>query len=251
MKRILGKLRKAATDFNMIQDGDKIAVGLSGGKDSTMLLKALKMYQKFSKEKFELYAITIDMGLEGYNPQPLIDFCNELDVPYKIVPTQIGDILFNVRKEKNPCSLCANMRRGILHDTAKELGCNKVALGHHLNDVIETFLLSLFYEARLNTFSPVTYLSRKDLYLIRPFIYVYEKEIIGEVNKLALPIVKNPCPANGETKREYMKNLIKQIEHDIPFAKDNIIGAIQNIEQLNIWDKEKIRLICGNGKEEN
>lgn len=243
MKRILGKLRRAVEEYNMIQDGDKIAVGLSGGKDSTMLLKALKLYQRFSNEKFELYAITIDMGLEGYDPTPLIEFCKGIDVPYKIIPTQIGDILFNIRKEKNPCSLCANMRRGILHDAAKELGCNKVALGHHLNDVIETFMLSLFYEGRLNTFSPVTYLSRKDLFLIRPFIYVYEKEIIGEVKKQNILIVKNPCPANGETKRQYMKELIKTIEHDIPFVKDNILGAIENVEQLNIWDKDKIRNI--------
>lgn len=244
MKQILGKLRRAATDFNMIQNGDKIAVGVSGGKDSNLLLKALKMYQRFSNEKFDIVAITIDMGFKEYNPKPLIEYFNELDVEFKIVPTQIGEILFDVRKEKNPCSLCANMRRGILHDTAKELGCNKVALGHHLNDAIETFLLSLFYEARLNTFSPVTYLSRKDLYLIRPFVYVYEKEIIGACNKYNIPVIKNPCPANGETKRQYMKNLIKQIEHDIPFVKDNILNAITNIEQLNLWDKEKISKIC-------
>lgn len=245
MKQILGKLRKAATDFNMIQDGDKIAVGVSGGKDSNLLLKALKMYQRFANEKFELFAITIDMGFENYDPTPLIKYCEELGVPHKIVHTQIGEILFEIRKEKNPCSLCANMRRGILHDTAKELGCNKVALGHHLNDAIETFLLSMFYEGRLNTFSPVTYLSRKDIYLIRPFVYVYEKEIIGACNKFNIPVVKNPCPANGETKRQYIKDLIKQIEHDIPFVKDNILGAIMNTEQLNIWDKDRIQKICG------
>lgn len=245
MKQVLGKLRKAATDFNMIQDGDKIAVGVSGGKDSNLLLKALKMYQRFANEKFELFAITIDMGFENYDPTPLIKYCEELGVPHKIVHTQIGEILFEIRKEKNPCSLCANMRRGILHDTAKELGCNKVALGHHLNDAIETFLLSMFYEGRLNTFSPVTYLSRKDIYLIRPFVYVYEKEIIGACNKFNIHVVKNPCPANGETKRQYIKDLIKQIEHDIPFVKDNILGAIMNTEQLNIWDKDRIQKICG------
>lgn len=244
MKQILSKLRRAIQDFNMIQDGDKIAVGLSGGKDSTLLLLALNQYRKFSPQKFELCAVTISMGLEGYDPSPLVELCKKENIPYKIIDTQIGEILFNVRKEKNPCSLCAKMRRGVLHDAAKELGCNKVALGHHSNDAIETFLMSLLYEGRINTFSPVTYLSIKDLYLIRPMIYVCEKDIIGTVNKLNLPIVKNPCPANGHTQRQYMKDLVKQIKLDIPQAEDNILGALMNVEQLNIWDKTRISKIC-------
>jgi tRNA 2-thiocytidine biosynthesis protein TtcA len=244
LQKIVGKLRKAVQDFNMIQNGDKIAVGLSGGKDSTLLLLALKHYQRFSPQKFDLCAITISMGLEGYDPSPLINLCKEIDVEYKIVETEIGSILFDVRKEKNPCSLCANMRRGILHDTAKEMGCNKVALGHHSNDVAETFLMSLFIEGRLNTFSPIIHLSKKDLYLIRPFVYVGEEEIKGAIKKLQIPIVKNPCPANGYTKRQYMKELIRNLNYDLPDVRDRILGAIMNTEQLNIWDKEKIRQIC-------
>jgi tRNA(Ile)-lysidine synthase TilS/MesJ len=241
MKQILGKIRRADSDFNMIQNGDRIAVGLSGGKDSMLLLRMLKQYQRFCPHKFELYAITINMGLEGYDPYPLVDFCKNIEVPYRIIDTHIGELLFEVRKEKSPCSLCANMRRGALHNAALDMGCNKVALGHHLDDAIETFIMSLFYEGRINTFSPVTYLSKKDLYLIRPFIFVKEKEVIGAVKKLQLPIVKNPCPANGFTKRQYAKELIKQITRDVHDVDDKIISAIMNVEQLNIWDKEKIK----------
>lgn len=245
MKQILGSLRRAVEDFNMIQNGDKIVVGLSGGKDSTLLLYALKQYQRFSPQKFDIYAVTIDLGIEGFNPSPLVKLCQEIDIPYNIVRTQIGRIIFEERKEKNPCSLCANMRRGALHNAAKGMGCSKVALAHHSDDVVETFLMSLFYEGRINTFSPVTHLARKDIYLIRPFVYVEEIDIYGAIKKLNLPIVKNPCPANGYTKRQYMKDFIKKMRHDIPDIKENIMGSIMNLEQLNIWDREKIRSICG------
>jgi tRNA(Ile)-lysidine synthase TilS/MesJ len=224
----------------MIQDGDKIAVGLSGGKDSTLLLQALKNYQRFSPQKFELCAITINMGLDGYDPSPLIELCKDLGIEYNIVDTYIGKLLFDVRKEKNPCSLCANMRRGALHNAAKEMGVNKIALGHHMNDAVETMLLSLFYEGRISTFSPVTYLSKKDLYLIRPFIYVEEWEVKGEVRNLNMPIVKNPCPANGFTQRQYIKDLLKDLHRDIPDIEQHILGAVMNVDQLNIWDKRVI-----------
>lgn len=243
MKQILGKLRRADSDFDMIQSGDKIAVGLSGGKDSVLLLYALKNYQRFSTNKFELCAITIDLGLEGYNPSPLVKLCEEINVPLNIVKTQIGAILFDVRKEKSPCSLCANMRRGALHNTALDMGCTRVALAHHRDDVIETLLMSMFYEGRINTFSPVTHLSKTGLYLIRPFIYVTEKEVIGEVRRLGLPIVKNPCPANGFTKRQFIKDMIKDIRKDIPDVDEHLMSSILNIEQLSIWDKERIKKI--------
>ena len=244
MQKLLSKLRKCVQDFNMIQDGDKIAVGLSGGKDSNLLLYALKQYQKFSPQKFELCAITIDMGLKGSDLTPLIEFTKQLDVEHYIIKTDIAEIIFDIRKEKNPCSLCAKMRRGALNDTAKSFGCNKVALAHHMNDVIETFMMSMFFEGRLSTFSPVTHLEKKDIYLIRPFVYVYEKDIRSLVKKNNIPIIKNPCPANGYTQRQNMKELIYKLEKEIPDIKDNIFGAIINIEQLNIWDKEKIRSIC-------
>lgn len=245
LKKILGKLRRAVDDFNMIQDGDRIAVGLSGGKDSTLLLHALKNYQRFSPQKFDLCAITINMGLDNYDPSPLISMCRELDIEYKIVDTYIGKLLFDVRKEKNPCSLCANMRRGALHNTAKEMGVNKLALGHHMNDAVETMLLSMFYEGRISTFSPVTYLSRKDLYLIRPFIYIEEYEVKGAIKKYNLPVVKNPCPANGFTQREYIKDLLKKLHKDIPDLEQHILGAIMNVDQVNVWDKDAISKICG------
>lgn len=244
MKKILGKLRRAIQDFNMIQDNDRIAVGLSGGKDSMLLLKALKQYQRFSPEKFELMAITINMGLKGYDPEPLYDYCRSIDVRLKIIDTQIGKLIFEIRKESNPCSLCANMRRGALHNAVKDEGFNKIALGHHKNDVIETFLMSLFFESRISTFSPVTYLDRKDLFMIRPMIYIDEHEIKGEVKKLHIPIVKNPCPANGFTQRENMKQLIKTLQlqnHDI---EEHIMSAIMNTDQLNVWDREAIKKIC-------
>lgn len=244
MKQILGKLRRAVEDFNMIQDNDKIAVGLSGGKDSMLLLYALKLYQRFSPQKFDLCAITVNLGFDSYNPSPLIDFCKSINVPLNIIDTQIGKIIFEVRKEKNPCSICANMRKGALNNAAKAMGYNKVAYAHHSDDVVETFLMSLFFEGRINTFSPVVHLDKKDIYVIRPFVYVEEIDIYGAIKKLNFQIVKNPCPANGNTKRQYFKDFIKDMRHDIPNIKENIMGAISNTKQVNLWDKEKIREIC-------
>ena len=177
MRKLLSHIRKAVEDYNMINDGDRIAVGVSGGKDSIALMLALKELQRFYPEKFELVAICLDLGFKGADYEPLVKLCEEKEIELHIEKTQIGEIIFDVRKEKNPCSLCAKMRRGALHEKAKELGCNKVALGHHYDDVLETFFLCLFNEARISCFSPVTYLDRTELYLIRPFIYTEEKEI--------------------------------------------------------------------------
>ncbi len=237
MKRILGCLRRAVEDFNMINEGDRIAVGVSGGKDSLMLLKALRLYQYMSPVKYELEAITLDMGYEGTDWSEVQRYCEDLGVPYTIRDTKIGTIVFDVRQEKNPCSLCAKLRRGALHNTALELGCKKVALGHHREDVIETLFLSLFYEGRLNTFSPVTYLDRKDITLIRPLIYVPEPEIKKAVNRHNIPVVFNPCPANGETKREYIKNLLKDISTDIPNVHEQILGALKKTHVRNLWNR--------------
>ena len=177
MRRILSHMRRAIQDYDMIKPGDKIAVGVSGGKDSLSLLAALAAYRRFSEVPFEVMGVTLNMGFEGVDYSPVKDFCDKIGVEYRVKDTDIAEILFNVRKEKNPCSLCAKMRRGAVNDMAKENGCNKVALGHHNEDVIETFFLSLFYEGRLNCFSPVTYLSRTDMYVIRPLIYVPEGDI--------------------------------------------------------------------------
>lgn len=237
MKRILSKMRKAVQDFGMIRAGDKIAVGLSGGKDSLTLLTGLRQLKNFFPESFELCAITLTMGIGEFDAAPLVDFCRSIDVPCKVVDTQIGKIIFEARKEKNPCSLCANMRRGALNNSALELGCNKVALGHNRNDAIETLLMSMFFEGRVNTFSPVTYLDRKKLYVIRPLVYLDEKEILGHAGKYALPVTPNPCPACGHTKRQYVKELIRSIQKDIPDIKDRLLGCITNTGQVNLWEK--------------
>lgn len=237
MKKILGCIRRAAEDFNMIQPGDNIAVGVSGGKDSLTLLSALHLYKYFSKIPFTLQAITLTMGYDNFDLSGVEKLCKELDIPYTIQETEIGKIVFEERQEKNPCSLCANLRRGILHTAALTLGCNKVALGHHRDDVIETFFLSLFYEGRINTFSPVTYLDRKKITLIRPMIYVPEKDIISLAKRRALPIVDNPCPANGLTKRQDMKDLFTTLSKNIPNVREQVLSALRNKEQYNLWDK--------------
>jgi tRNA(Ile)-lysidine synthase TilS/MesJ len=235
MNKILSPMRKAIEDFDMIQNGDKIAVGLSGGKDSLTLLTALSLFRKFSPIKFNLIAITIDQTDGQTDLTPLINYCRDLNVEYDIVRSQIFDIIFNQRKEKNPCSLCAKMRRGSLNNRAKELGCNKIALAHHADDLIETFFLSLFYEGRLNVFSPVTYLSNVDITTIRPLIYINEN-VITSISK-NLPIVKNICPADHKTKREEMKKLMQNFEENIPNAKKQILNAIIHPERYHLFDK--------------
>lgn len=235
MKKILGPLRRAVEKYEMIRPGDRIAVGLSGGKDSTALLVAMKRFQYFSPVPFELEGITLDMGFGGMDFEPLVQLCAELDIPYTIKKTQIGPIVFEARQEKNPCALCARMKRGALHDLAIERGCRKIALGHHADDAIETFFLSLFYEGRINTFSPVTYLDRKDITLIRPLIFVKEKDIIYNPEIKELPVIKSNCPADGHTKREDMKDMMKELRKTIPELDDRILKAIQNKEQFHLW----------------
>lgn len=235
MQHILSKMRKAIETYNLIEEGDKIAVGVSGGKDSLVLLSALSNFRKFSPKKFELIAITIDQTNGETNFEKLEDFCKELDVEFHIVKTEIFNIIFNIRKEKNPCSLCAKLRRGNLNSEAKKLGCNKVALAHHSDDLIETFFLSLFYEGRLSTFAPKTYLSNMDLTAIRPLIFVDEKSIV-EASK-TLPIVKNICPADHHTKREEIKQFLTDLEQKMPGVKKQILNAIINPERYNLFDK--------------
>lgn len=227
IKRILSFTRRGADDYEMIADGDKIGVGVSGGKDSLTLLVALAELRRFYPKKFELVAILIDMGFEGVDFSPIEDFCRELEVPLVISHTKISQIVFDVRKEKNPCGLCAKMRRGALHDECKRQGCNKLALGHHFDDAVETFMLNLFYEGRLGSFSPVTYLSRKDLTMIRPLIYAQEKDIRYFVNRYPLPIIESPCPADKNTERESMKKLLAELERNNKGLRHRIFGAIQ------------------------
>ena len=212
VRRLLSRVRRAVDDYQMIDDGDKIAVGVSGGKDSLALLIALSELRRFYPKSFEVVAITVDMGFEGGDFSSLEAFYEALGVPYKIVKTNLAEIIFDTRKESNPCSLCARMRRGILHDTAKELHCNKLALGHHHDDVLETFMMNLCNEGRLGTFSPVTYLDRKDITVIRPFVLTKESEIIGFCSHNAVPVVKSLCPEDKVTDREFYKGLLNDLE---------------------------------------
>ena len=230
-KRILSFTRRAVDDYGMIRPGDKIAVGVSAGKDSLTLLFALAALRRFYPVPFELIAITVDMGFAGGTDfSPVRRFCEQLDVPYHIVPTEIYKIIFEVRKESNPCSLCAKMRRGALNNAAKELGCTTVALGHHFDDAVDTFMLNLFFEGRIGCFQPVTYLSRQDLYVIRPMLYMPEKDIRYFAAHNELPVVKSGCPANGNTEREEMKQLLTSLDRKYPGLRYRIFGAMQRGE---------------------
>ncbi len=228
MQRLLSHMRRAIEDYDMIQDGDRIAVGLSGGKDSLAVLVAAHSLQRFYPKKFHLEAITLDMGMEGMDFSPLSKLCESLSIPYTIEKTQIKEIVFDLRKEKNPCALCANLRRGALNTVAKERGLSKIMLGHHFDDVVETFLLSLIYEGRVNCFLPVTHLDRMDITLLRPFIYVEERDIRKFAKMAELPVVKSTCPADGNTKREYIKGLLGQLDHENHGTKKRMFTALRN-----------------------
>ena len=236
MQEILKYMRKAVEDFNMIQEGDKIAIGLSGGKDSTTLLCVFDRFRKFYPKKFDLVAITIDPGFESFDTTYLQEKCKELNIPYIVKESHIKEIVFDIRDEKNPCSLCANLRRGILNSTAKELGCNKIALGHHREDLVETFFLNFLYTGNISTFAPVTYMDKMELYLIRPFIYTLEKDIKTFIKKNNIPVLPKCCSMDGHSKREDMKELINSLSKSIPNVKANMFGAIQR-SNIKGWKK--------------
>lgn len=227
LQKILSRVRKAVTDYDMIQDGDKIAVGVSGGKDSQLLLLAMRELQKFLPAKFELMAISIALGFESFDEASLLEFYKSSGVDYHIEKTLIGSIVFDVRKEQNPCSLCANMKRGAIYNTARRFNCNKVAFAHHMDDVIETLLMSQIYEGRLHTFSPVTYLDRKEITLIRPLIYTEEKLVRATVRDLGLKPIGSGCPVDGGTKRQTVKELITSLTKENRHIKANLFGSIQ------------------------
>ncbi|MCX8074353.1 MAG: tRNA 2-thiocytidine biosynthesis TtcA family protein [Clostridia bacterium] len=236
LQKIIGKTIRAIEDFNMIEEGDKIAVGLSGGKDSLTLLHALKNIQRFYRKKFDLIAITIHPGTKTFNTDNLEKLCESLDIEYVVYVSEIANIVFDIRKETNPCSLCANLRRGMLNSLAIEHGCNKIALAHHMDDVMETFLMSLFLNGKVHTFSPVTYLSKSNIKTIRPFVYVEEKETRAIARENNYPIISGCCPADGFTKRDYMTDLIKNLKKDIPNVRGHIFGAIKR-SSIPGWDK--------------
>ena len=235
MQRVLSYLRRAVEDYKLISDGDRIAVGVSGGKDSVLLLCALNAFKRFCGIDFSLVGITLDMGFdEKTDFAPLAElFANE-GIEYRVRETQIGQIVFNIRQEDSPCSLCARMRRGALHDAAKELGCNKVALGHNRDDLLETFVMNMLYEGRLGVFAPMTYLDRKDITVIRPLALMPERDVVGAANRLKLPILRQRCPADGETSRQETKEMLLALEKEKRGTMNKIFGAIRR-SHLNGW----------------
>ena len=226
MKRLLSFVRRAVDDYQMIEEGDKIAIGISGGKDSLTLLEVMAEMRRFYPKKYEIVAITVDMGFEGSDFSEIAEFCRRINVEYKVVKTEIAKIIFDVRRESNPCSLCAKMRRGSLHAAAQEAGCNKVALGHHYDDAIETFMMNLLFEGRLGCFSPVTYLSNRKITLIRPMIYAQEKDVQYFTRRRTLPIITSPCPEDHATERENMKNMLTELERKSKGTKHRIFTAM-------------------------
>ena len=238
MQRILSLVRRCVEDYNMIDAGDVVAVGVSGGKDSVLTLAALAKLRDFYPKRFEVAALTIDSAAPGMDFGPNARLCGELGVPYHLIPVPIYEIVFEYRKEKNPCSLCAKLRRGALSTEMNRLGLSKIALGHHYDDAVETMVMSLFLEGRIGCFQPVTYLDRSGVTQIRPLLYVQEREVRGAVRRLNLPVVKNPCPANGTTKREETKELLLRLEKQFPQLKKKIFGAIQRYP-LYGWSLEE------------
>lgn len=226
MKRLLSFVRRATDDYQMIEDGDRIAVGVSGGKDSLALLSALANMRRFYPKKYDVVAITVDMGFEGADFTPIKDFCEALGVEYRVTKTDIAKIIFDVRKESNPCSLCAKMRRGSLHAEAQAANCNKVALGHHYDDAVETFMMNLFFEGRLGCFSPVSYLSNRKITLIRPLLYATEKDVEYFARRQNLPVLASLCPEDKATERENMKQLLHTLEKNNKGLKHRIFRAM-------------------------
>jgi len=238
LNRFTGLVRRCVEDYKMIEDGDRIAVGVSGGKDSVALLNALANLRGYYPKKFELFAVTVSMGFEGMDFTPIREMCNKLEVPFILRETQIKQIIFDERKEKNPCALCAKMRRGVLHDTILEQGINKIALGHHFDDAVETFMMSLFYEGRISCFQPVTYMSRVGVTQIRPMLYIGEGTVESLVKRYELPVVQNKCEMDKRSKRQEVKDLIKNLSAQYPDLKSKVFGAMQRLP-LDGWEPEE------------
>lgn len=233
---LLSYVRRAIQDYEMINEGDSIAIGISGGKDSLILALALSSLKKFYPKSFNIIGITVSLGFSDFDLKYVKSFFKQLDIPFYICETEIAKIVFEERKEPNPCSLCSKMRKGALYQFAKDLGCNKVALGHNRDDINETLMMSLLYEGRIHTMSPVTYMEKVDMTIIRPLIYIPECDIRGFSKKEGLPVVKSPCPVDGKTKREDMKQLIYSLQKEIPKINEHVFNAIQK-SNLQGWTK--------------
>lgn len=238
MQHILGQVRRCVEDYHMIEAGDKVAVGVSGGKDSLLTLTALARLRDFYPISFQLEAITLETGTPGMSFDAVAELCRELEVPYTRIHVPVYQIVFEERKEKNPCSLCAKLRRGSLNTALTERGIHKIALGHHYDDAIETLLMNLLFEGRIGCFQPVTYLDRTGITQIRPLLYCREADIRRTVERLRLPVVHNPCPATGSTRRQEVKDLIHQLEGRYPDIKQKLFGSLQRYP-LYGWNLEQ------------
>lgn len=228
LQKVMSQVRRALDDYHMITDNDRIAVGISGGKDSLTLLLALHGLMRFYPKPFTLHAVTVDLGFDNLDLDKIQELCNKIEIPYTIVKTQIAEIVFEGHREENPCSLCAKLRKGAFNNAIKKKGCNKIAYAHHRDDMIATMFLSLLYEGRFQALEPVTYLEKSGLTLIRPLLYMRESDVVGFTNKAALPVVKSPCPADGKTRRKYVEELLRRIDRETPGAKNRIFTAIEN-----------------------
>ena len=234
------KVERAIRLIKMTVGGGTVEISFSGGKDSLLLMYGLKLYQMFSKKKYELCAVMLDLGIVEQDTSGIEAFAREHDIDFEVKKTDIGDVVFNIRKEKSPCAMCAKMRRGALNDIAVAKGCNLVALGHNREDVLETFLLSLFYEARLNTFAPITYLGRTGVTVIRPLVFYPEKDAINAARRLELPVIPANCPVAGSTKREDMKNLLQDFRRIVPDVETRLMKAIADTHKYGMWDRMKL-----------
>lgn len=242
MRKMLSYLRRAIDDYDMIAPNDTVAVGISGGKDSIVLFLGMMLLKKFYPIPFQLIGITIDLGFDTpLQTEEIKKLAADNNIEYHVIQTQIKEIVFDIRKEESPCSLCAKLRKGALMDAAKQFGCNKVALGHHFDDAVETFFMKLFYEGNIGCFSPVTYLSRKDITQIRPLIFAPETEIRQTAQRLGLPVFKNPCPADGETKRQEIKDLIYTLKKDYPDLKEKVFGGLCRANLSGFTNQHKPR----------
>jgi tRNA 2-thiocytidine biosynthesis protein TtcA len=238
MKTTLGRIRRADQDFHLISPGDAVAVGVSGGKDSLLMLYALAAYRRVRRDDFSLHAIMLTSGPTPPDTGAIEAFCETLNVPITVRYTDLYQIIFEMRGDRSPCPLCAKMRRAMLCDMSKALGCNKLALGHHREDALETLLMSLIYEGRFHTFHPKTFMSRTGVTVIRPMVYMPEKDVVHMQRQLNLPVLVNDCPANGHTKRQEMKALLQELGKRYPHLQENMLSALKNDDQYSLWEKE-------------
>ena len=241
MKRVLGAIRRADEKYHLIENGDKICIGVSGGKDSLLLMRALKLYQQFSKTNFEVCAVMLDLGLKYQDTRPIVSYAEMIGIPFEVIQTELGKVVFEYRAERSPCALCAKLRRGALNSAALARGCNKVALGHNREDVLETLLMSMLYEGRMNTFAPLTYLTRTGITVIRPLIFVPEKHCLSVARQLELPVLPSNCNIAGSTKREEAKNLIQYLCKLVPDADVKMMHAIVNTDKYGLWDRMRTK----------